>query len=199
MIKIKKRKNKKLSIISKSELEKQIISAEKLMKNRSATNNYLAEKKLLNTLKHTNNIEHLYYNTIINNHLGIIYARRGNYLKSMFRFSSILIFDPDNKSVNNNLIKISKKFLDNSYQDKQLLNDVKTDYAHAKEFFTEKNYDKLEPIAFRLIHDYDITESTSVWISYSHCFMGAVVSKQDRYKDAIIHYIDALKLNKNNV
>jgi TolA-binding protein len=83
--------------------------------------------------------------------------------------------------------------LDTNPIDEQIVKEVKNDYKKAKELFLEQNFDKLETIAFRLINDYEVNDETALWISFSYCFMGAVLSKQKKYKDAISNYINAHK------
>lgn len=195
MIKIVNKKNKP-SLLTTREIKNWIIKAESLMNKQDYAR---AEIEFQKILKKTNNIEHMYYNTIINNHLGIIYAKNKQYTKSLYRFSLILEFNPDNKLAKKNLNLIAKKIVNNEeIFDKSLIEAVKTDYAQAKQHYIENDFDKLEPIAFRLINDYEINSQTSLWVSYSHCFMGLIMSNQKKYKDSIDHYIQAIKLNKNN-
>ncbi len=196
MIKIVSNKNKKPSLLRNTDIKNWIINAETLMGKKDYIN---AEKELRKILKKTNNIEHMYYNTIINNHLGIIYAKNKQYTKALYRFSLILEFNPENKLARKNLNLIAKKITnDESLFDKSLIDAVKSDYAQAKQYYVENNFDNLELIAFRLINDYETNSQTSPWISYSHCFMGVVMSNQKKYKDSIHHYIQAIKLNSNN-
>jgi tetratricopeptide (TPR) repeat protein len=200
------KKNRNSSTLSKKEIEKQIKKAESLLNNQLSNtkqkneNLNLAEKTLLKILSSTNDLEHSFYRTVINNHLGVLYAKNGDYVKSINKFSSILLLEPNNEMIKRNLIKVANRLKenDNNSHDYQLIKDVKSDYSYARELFQNNKLEELEPIAFRLIKDYDINQQTSKWISYGNCFMGHIASNQNNYKDSIRYYIEALKLNGNN-
>ncbi len=202
MLKIRKN-DKKSRVLSKIEIENRIRNAEKLLRKKSdqSINNLKkAEIILIDVLKYTNELEHSFYRKVINGHLGVLYAQKGDYVKSIYRFSSILLLEPNNELATRNLVKISDKFKEkyNISSNIQLINDVKNDYTYAKELFNENKFEELEPIAFRLIRDYEINDKTSKWISYGNCFMANIASSNNRYSEAIRYYINSLKLYSNN-
>lgn len=203
MLRIRKSENKKQKTLSKKDIKKQILIAEKLIGKTSKVSSiidYDAEKEFLRILNQTNDIEHIDLNTVINNHLGVIYFKRGELYKSISRFASIMTVNPDNPLVKKNLYKLCHKIIDNgaTEDDKSLIEAVRNDYIHARELLIKGDYENLEPIAFRLINDYEINKNTAKWISYSHCFMASIKSNHNNDKNAISHYLEALKIYKNN-